>query len=249
MVASRHPSSRPAGARSLDAQKPFRPVSNRSPSGSVSVGCRDPRPQLRLVVDNTVCGTGSASAAGSGAGVPGGAVRRTAGGSSSIATELGAWSKASAQLAQARWRLHRQRWINRHGGFGMTDRIAGLGPVVTILAVVVFGGLIGLRFAQESESVTRSDPESAIGSGVSGSVAAVATSTSGAAASSNPAVHVAPDSAVVVVHPGDSLWSIARSRYPDRDPRAVVDAFVEANGASAIRIGQQLIVPADLIEG
>ncbi len=243
MVASRHPSSRPAGAGAADRHGKLRPVSSRSQSGSTIGGCRDQRPQLRLVVDNTACGSGSANGARSGPMGRGGASGRVEVDPGSLATELGAWLKASARLADARLRLAHRRWINRHGNFGMTDRIGGLGPVVACVAVVVFGALVGVRLAQESSS---GSPD-ALGD-TAGSMAAVATSTSSAADSSDLAAPGAPGSAVVVVHPGDSLWSIAVSRYPEHDPRAVVDAFAEANGASMIRSGQQLIVPAALLE-
>jgi hypothetical protein len=55
-----------------------------------------------------------------------------------------------------------------------------------------------------------------------------------------------PDSAPasVVVHPGDTLWSIAASVAPDRDPRTVVAALRERNGlvSSVIHSGQRLVV-------
>jgi hypothetical protein len=44
----------------------------------------------------------------------------------------------------------------------------------------------------------------------------------------------------VVVQPGDTLWSIAERIAPDRDPRQVVDALVEARGSSTIVPGETL---------
>lgn len=240
MVASRHPSSRPAGVGAPDRQIGLRPVSSRSPSRSVIGACRDQRPQLRLIVDNTVCDPRSAPVARSGPMDGGEGSEPMEGDPSSVATELGAWLKAAAGLAGARWRVARQRRINRHGHFAVSDRLEGLGPVVACVAVVVFGGLVGIRFAQESSR----SPEDL--GGTAGSIAAVATSTSGAASTSNLAAPAATGS-TVVVHPGDSLWSIAVSRYPHHDPRVVVDAFVEVNGGSPIQAGQQLIVPAALL--
>ena len=35
--------------------------------------------------------------------------------------------------------------------------------------------------------------------------------------------------ATVVVHPGDTLWSLARHYAPQRDPRAVVDTLMRLN--------------------
>ena len=49
----------------------------------------------------------------------------------------------------------------------------------------------------------------------------------------------------VVVQPGDTLWSIARSVAPDEDPRAVVDAIVDLNGLDGVDLvpGAQLQLP------
>jgi len=237
MVASRHPSSRFAGTRSLDRPVGSRPASRRLQPGSVG-GCGDQRPRLRLVVDNTACGSRGMSGVGAGSMPHDRQLETAAGEPGSIPAELGAWLRSSARLAEARWRLARQRWINRHGSLMPAGWLAGLGPVVGLAAVVVFGALFGLRFAQESSSGSFD--------GQAGSVAALATS-SGVAASSDVDETARPGS-TVVVHPGDSLWSIAVSRYPEHDPRAVVDAFVEANGATMIRAGQQLVVPAALLQ-
>jgi len=49
----------------------------------------------------------------------------------------------------------------------------------------------------------------------------------------------------VVVEPGDTLWSIARSVAPDEDTRAVVDAIVELNGLDSVDLlpGAELQLP------
>lgn len=49
----------------------------------------------------------------------------------------------------------------------------------------------------------------------------------------------------VVVQPGQSLWSIARSLAPQADTRATVAAIVELNGldGSVVHPGQSLVVP------
>lgn len=54
-----------------------------------------------------------------------------------------------------------------------------------------------------------------------------------------------PTPAVVVVQPGDTLWSIAAEIAPDRDPRATVDRLVALNGSAAIQSGQRLVLPTD----
>ncbi len=49
-----------------------------------------------------------------------------------------------------------------------------------------------------------------------------------------------------VVQSGDTLWSIAVSRAPGRDPRQVVQAIVDANQIDAGKLapGQDLVIPA-----
>jgi Tfp pilus assembly protein FimV len=58
-----------------------------------------------------------------------------------------------------------------------------------------------------------------------------------------------PGDAVVTVSPGDTLWGIARSLRPGGDPRPVVDALARANGGSTLQAGQQLLIPARLLDG
>lgn len=53
----------------------------------------------------------------------------------------------------------------------------------------------------------------------------------------------ASEGRVVVVEPGDSVWSIARFIQPDGDLRPLVHRIVQANGAGPIQPGQQLVVP------
>ena len=43
-----------------------------------------------------------------------------------------------------------------------------------------------------------------------------------------------------IVERGDTMWSIAGEIAPDRDPRSVVDALVEAHGSAALIPGQTL---------
>jgi hypothetical protein len=46
----------------------------------------------------------------------------------------------------------------------------------------------------------------------------------------------------VLVHPGDTLWSIAERIAPDADPRKVVDAIAAARGTADLRAGEQIEV-------
>jgi len=50
----------------------------------------------------------------------------------------------------------------------------------------------------------------------------------------------------VTVQPGESLWAIARTVHPERDPRDVVADIVQLNNLGAARVipGQQLFVPS-----
>lgn len=56
----------------------------------------------------------------------------------------------------------------------------------------------------------------------------------------------APAPRHLVVGPGDTLWSIATSIEPSRDPRQVVAALVEANALDGATIapGQVLVIPS-----
>jgi LysM domain len=49
----------------------------------------------------------------------------------------------------------------------------------------------------------------------------------------------------VVVHPGQSLWSVAESAEPDQDPRAVIQQIIDLNSLNGDTVfaGQQLWVP------
>ena len=50
---------------------------------------------------------------------------------------------------------------------------------------------------------------------------------------------------VVVVQPGDTVWSIAEAAAGGADPRAMVDAIAARNGidAGAVVPGQSLVIP------
>ncbi|WP_380167972.1 LysM peptidoglycan-binding domain-containing protein [Jannaschia sp. R86511] len=49
----------------------------------------------------------------------------------------------------------------------------------------------------------------------------------------------------VVVGPGDTLWQIARTHAPERDPRSVVDQVVALNSldSTGVQAGATLLVP------
>ncbi len=58
-----------------------------------------------------------------------------------------------------------------------------------------------------------------------------------------PAHRPQPPVRTVVVAPGDTLWSIARSLQPTGDVRPLVDQLAAANGGAAIAAGERLVVP------
>lgn len=64
------------------------------------------------------------------------------------------------------------------------------------------------------------------------------------AASGSPATPVQLTAGpVVVVQPGDSLWSIAQRAHPDRDPRPVVTRLARFHGTGPLQPGERLPVP------
>ncbi len=77
---------------------------------------------------------------------------------------------------------------------------------------------------------------------LAGLVLALTVARAGAALEGNPLAtpERLPHVRTVVVQPGDSLWSIAGRIAPDRDPRAVVDALVEARHTSAVVPGETI---------
>jgi hypothetical protein len=68
----------------------------------------------------------------------------------------------------------------------------------------------------------------------------IGSGTAGASTESNGAV-----TSVVVVQPGENLWSIAQSVNPGEDPRNLVIQIREINGLGSQHVfpGQSLIVP------
>ncbi len=53
---------------------------------------------------------------------------------------------------------------------------------------------------------------------------------------------------VVTVQPGQTLWGIAEDIAPNGDRREVVQILTAANGGSSIWAGQDLVIPADLLD-
>jgi hypothetical protein len=58
---------------------------------------------------------------------------------------------------------------------------------------------------------------------------------------------VGPGDQVRVVEAGDTYWGIASELAPDADPRPIVDVLVAANGGPSIAVGQEIVIPAELV--
>ena len=103
---------------------------------------------------------------------------------------------------------------------------------VTVAVAALVLGLLGLiRLVQGP-----------VGGELGGPGAAVETGTAEA-----PAAAGAGDR-VVVAEPGDSLWSIAVELDPDGDPRPAVATLIEANGGPSLQIGQEIVIPKQLLD-
>ena len=63
------------------------------------------------------------------------------------------------------------------------------------------------------------------------------------AADSAPALAGAPVVRIHVAQPGDTLWSIADQYRGDVGKGRFVDALIDANGGTAIQIGQAVRLP------
>lgn len=102
--------------------------------------------------------------------------------------------------------------------------------VVAAVAVIVFGLLGAIRLVQGGPSSGAPSP----GDRPSGAGGA--------------AVDAQDGDLLVVVRPGDSLWSIASDAAPGRDPRPLVAALTDANGGASLQIGQQIVIPGQLLD-
>ena len=101
---------------------------------------------------------------------------------------------------------------------------------VIVAAVVIFGALFALRAVQGSPAVEAGQVDQA----ASPVVSAAAVEASG--------------DQVIVAKAGDSMWSIAVSLDPEADPRPAVSALIDANGGDSVRIGQQIVIPKQLLD-
>ena len=114
--------------------------------------------------------------------------------------------------------------------------------MMVVAAVVIFGGLALLRASQGGPAA---DNWAEVGA--AGTVGATANSSAIIAAPGGQVI-AAPGDQIVVAAPGDSFWSIARTIAPDADPRPVVAALIEANGGDSLQIGQQIVIPEQLLD-
>jgi Tfp pilus assembly protein FimV len=66
------------------------------------------------------------------------------------------------------------------------------------------------------------------------------------ASKASPGVWATSSDRSVVVHAGDTLWSIAARQVPGSDRRATVEAIRQLNGlhGTRIEVGQELVLPS-----
>lgn len=125
---------------------------------------------------------------------------------------------------------------------GLRGQLASFDAVTVGLlvaaAVVVFGGLLWVRVMQGGATAESWD----------GVEQAAASRSEASVPVAVPAGAVDGTVKTVVAGPGDSLWSIALEIAPDSDPRPVVAALIEANGGESVQIGQQIVIPEQLLD-
>lgn len=109
---------------------------------------------------------------------------------------------------------------------------------IVVAAVVVFGALALVRTSQGS----------ATAGSWAGVDAAASSSVAGSGSVGVAAVVSAPGDVLYIAKPGDSLWSIAEAFAPDSDPRPVVATLIEVNGGASLQIGQQIVIPEQLLD-
>ncbi len=63
------------------------------------------------------------------------------------------------------------------------------------------------------------------------------------AGQTRPTVDAPADAPVVIVQPGDTLWSLAREVQPDGDIRPLVAQLSRSHGGSSLRAGERIVLP------
>ena len=59
---------------------------------------------------------------------------------------------------------------------------------------------------------------------------------------------VAAEAVLVVVQPGDTLWTIAQALEPNTDPRELVSELSKIAGGGSLMPGQLLTIPGNLLD-
>ncbi|MGH1490437.1 MAG: LysM peptidoglycan-binding domain-containing protein [Acidimicrobiales bacterium] len=113
--------------------------------------------------------------------------------------------------------------------------VRAVATMVVAVALVVFAAIFAIRVMQGSPSVAVD------------SVGDQGTSQSAIVGSSVANISDVGDQ-IVLAQPGDSMWSIAQAVAPGSDPRPVVATLIEANGGDSVQIGQQIVIPKQLLD-
>jgi hypothetical protein len=122
------------------------------------------------------------------------------------------------------------RLVERLSASPVLGPVIGSGPAVALAAALIVGALLAVRVAQ-------GQPPAQDWSGT--------VSVASSAADVTPA---GADDLVVVAAPGDSLWSIAERYIPGHDRRHAVATLADLNGGSSLQVGQQIVVPRELLD-
>ena len=114
----------------------------------------------------------------------------------------------------------------------------GMVMLVAVVAFLVLGGLMAVRASQGG-------PVANTWAGVN---AANGVTVPNGVGTSSAVRTAAPGDQIIVAQAGDSLWSIAEGLAPESDPRPAVALLIELNGDDSLQIGQQILVPEQLLD-
>ncbi len=124
-----------------------------------------------------------------------------------------------------------------------TFRRRRLAAATSALAgLVLVGAMAGVALGGSPLADPERRPASVSTAGAAGADSGAAVGGGGAATSSAaPGAASSPDT--VVVHSGDTLWSIVSRLAPSDDPRPLVDELSEARDGAPLQVGERIALP------